>query len=99
MAALRGARSLERGLAWCGEGAGDVDLDAGGGWVEDWDVSGAGISGAVSANSRLEVCASCSGIEAVAFFGGRVSWTWGSGGGCTGCAIDVSGTEAFRGIA
>lgn len=97
---------MERRADGAGAAEGDADLDAevvgsADGVAEGLGVGVVAVAGAafVSAKARLEVCAACSGIDAVASLGGRVSCTFGRGGGCTGCAIDVSGTEALRGKA
>jgi len=86
MAALRGARSLERGFGGAGVAAWGWE-EGGGGW--------AAAEGSVLVRGfERDCCASCSGTAGVDgwFGGGLVSCTRGSG-----WVMDVSGAGAFRG--
>jgi len=86
MAALRGVRSLDRGLGagGFGEGAEGVAGDAAKACVDVWATC-----------SGIEVVGAGAGAEGW-FGGGRVSCTLGSE--STGCVMEVSGTAALAAV-
>lgn len=110
MAALRGARSFDRGLA-LGVAAGSCDKDVAAAVVAAGvSVVGGGCDGGCCdcasnscdscANAACDCCASSSRIDVAVVggrvLGGRVSWTRGIGG-SMGCVMEVSGPPALRG--